>query len=149
MTKPFPIEVGMQICVLPRGNARYMFKASAGPDGVENTPLPAEILSVGRVYFQVCITGHTLTRFRKDDFTSADKDENTRYEIFPSQEACKDYVARQKYFKEIRDMLNKAVWNLDMLSHITTRELETFLLRLKNEIPNEKEETEESSCSTL
>ena len=140
MTAPFLIWPGKDVCVLPEGNARYMFTHMAGPNGIEWTPIPAKITSIGRVYFHVKINGSTMTRFRLDDFTSADKDDNTRYQIFPSIETCQEYVTRHLDFKELRDILNRAIWNDDRFNHVTTEEIHTFLLRLKNEIPNEKEE---------
>lgn len=106
--KKFDVYPGREVGVLSRSNACYRFPGS--PNENKNIPLRAEIVSVGRVYFEVLINGYVTTRFRKDDFTSADKEENTRYELFESVFACEEYVRMTAELAKLRDTLNKVVW---------------------------------------
>lgn len=98
MSTPFPVKPGQQVWAIAHGNAVYRH-----PDK-KDKPIPGEIVSFGRKYIYAIID-HTETRFLIKDFTSADKDDNAHYELFPTEQDAWNVIHLRQNWVALRNLL--------------------------------------------
>ena len=103
-TKAIPIKVGTAVFALPGGNyARYGKKIWEGA-----------ITRIGRIYFYARFEGRGEEKFSIQDFSSRCEDCNSSLMLFPSLEACQDYLLYKAQKLAVKEFFSRvSVWDKD------------------------------------